>query len=504
MSNRSVRAVADAGRTRLFRATLTRRLLPLTLVALVAGCFDEDTVFLSEDTSQPPPAEAVFLGYQDSTQKILACAECHPDKAASWMATGHATAWEDLQASGHAQDFCEGCHTVSELGSVVDTVAGYNSEETARLQDVQCESCHGLGGQHWTNTSRVLAPLAVASETGCGECHQGTHHPFVEQWAQSSHGLVPHQAAAAGVGSFCLPCHDGKTALEQTFGEATNYLERSDAELLPITCGVCHAPHGSPNTANLRKPIENASTDHLCVACHSRRAEPPSSHGPHGAQGPIVLSEDAGWIPPGLSELPKHPHGQNNEDLCATCHVTMFEVTDPGTGDFVFQSVGHTFEAIPCLDTDGLPVAGPCDVLERDFRGCVDSGCHSQASAARGFFVNNIREINELLDELWVDTDGDAVLDISDEGLLRDVVALRDPSQFDLSDETVSVAEGVLWNAQLAATDERPWFADGEVFGTSFSAHPSGGNGVHNPTLLKTLLEESIEALVTEYGLTRR
>jgi hypothetical protein len=182
----------------------------------------------------------------------------------------------------------------------------------------------------------------------------------------------------------------------------------------------------------------------------------------------------------------------------------MFEVTDPGTGDFVFQSVGHTFEAIPCLDTDGLPVAGPCDVLERDFRGCVDSGCHSQASAARGFFVNNIREINELLDELWVDTDGDAVLDISDEGLLRDVVALRDPSQFDLSDETVSVAEGVLWNAQLAATDERPWFADGEVFGTSFSAHPSGGNGVHNPTLLKTLLEESIEALVTEYGLTRR
>jgi hypothetical protein len=196
VSNRSVKAVADAGGTRLFRAAFTKRLLPLTLVALVAGCF-EDTVFLSEDTSQPQPAEAVFLGYQDSIQKTLACAECHPAKAESWMATGHAGAWETLQASGHAQGFCEGCHTVSELGSVVDTVAGYNSEETARLQDVQCESCHGLGGQHWAGTDRVLAPLAVNTETGCGECHQGTHHPFVEQWAESSHGLVPNQAAAA-------------------------------------------------------------------------------------------------------------------------------------------------------------------------------------------------------------------------------------------------------------------------------------------------------------------
>jgi hypothetical protein len=182
----------------------------------------------------------------------------------------------------------------------------------------------------------------------------------------------------------------------------------------------------------------------------------------------------------------------------------MFEVTDEATGDFVFQSVGHTFEAIPCLDSEGLPVAGPCDVLERDFRGCVDSGCHSRATAARGLFATNRRAINELLDEIWFDTDGDAKLDPGDDGLLPDVVTKTDPSEFDFSDETVSVAEGVLWNAQLAATDDRPWFAAGDVYDTHFSAHPSGGNGVHNPTLLKTLLEESIQALVTEYGVTRR
>ncbi len=503
MSNRSVRAVADAGQTALVRAAFTKRLLPLTLAALAAGCFGEDTVFLSEDTSQLQ-GEASFLGYTDTANKTLACAECHPAKAESWMATGHAGAWEDLQASGHAQELCEGCHTVSELGSVVDTVAGYNFEKEERLQDVQCESCHGLGGQHWTNTDRVLAPLAVGTETGCGECHQGTHHPFVEQWSQSSHGLVPHQADAAGVGARCLPCHEGGTALEETFGEVTNYLERDGDELLPITCGVCHAPHGSPNTANLRKPIENASSDHLCVACHSRRGEPPSSHGPHGAQGPIVLSEDVGWIPPGLAELPTHPHGQNNENLCATCHVAMFSVSDPQTGNFVFQSVGHTFEAIPCLDNAGLPVAGPCDVLNRDFRGCVDSGCHSNATAARGFFVSNRRNVNQLLDQIWFDTNGDAQLDSFDDGLLPRVVGQHDPSQFDLSDDVVTVAEGALWNAQLAATDDRPWFADGEVFGEHFSAHPSGGNGVHNPRLLKTLLAESIQALMDEYGLTPR
>ena len=72
-------------------------------------------------------------------------------------------------------------------------------------------------------------------------------------------------------------------------------------------------------------------------------------------------------------------------------------------------------------------------------------------------------------------------------------MALGDTSELDLTDETVSVAEGALWNAQLAHTTDRPWFGDGAVFGEEFSAHLSSGGGVHNGYLLRRLLVASIE-----------
>jgi hypothetical protein len=81
-------------------------------------------------------------------------------------------------------------------------------------------------------------------------------------------------------------------------------------------------------------------------------------------------------------------------------------------------------------------------------------------------------------------------------------VALGNSNDLDLTDETVTVAEGALWNAQLAHTADRPWFGEGEVFGEEFSAHRSSGGGVHNGSLLRRLLIASIEALVDEYGLT--
>jgi hypothetical protein len=181
--------------------------------------------------------------------------------------------------------------------------------------------------------------------------------------------------------------------------------------------------------------------------------------------------------------------------------VPQFEIADPTTGNQVFRSVGHRFEAIACLDAAGLPTAGPCATEARDFRACATSGCHGTAQAARTAYTIVRERINTFLDELWLDTNGDGVIDATDGGLLPQVVAQGDTAQLDPRDQLVTVAEGALWNAQMAFTADRPQFGDGRVFGIRFRAHRGSGNGVHNPFLLEALLAASRDALIATYGL---
>ncbi len=488
-------------------------LVLLSSAAWSTGCFDATNAFTEGDLLQQP-ADSVFnfLGYFDTANGVTVCGTCHVDKQAGWKTTGHAEAWTGLQNSGHAQDFCEGCHTVNENGNALDERAGFNLVKDARYHDVQCENCHGPGLEHVQGlaASPPLAPIAVGPDlgTGCGDCHQGKHHPFVNQWTESRHGN-PVALRWTGRDPTCAPCHEGRTILAERFGETANYLEKNGTELVTITCAVCHDPHGSPNASNLRAPIDVATTEHLCVTCHSRRATPPAKDGPHGAQGPLVLGENAGWIPPGFDYDTRRiigTHGSAaNAKLCVTCHANQFEVTDPETGDFVFNAVGHTFDAIPCLDADGVPTTGDCAVAQRDFSSCATSQCHGEGDAgeavARSLFATTKGRIENLLDQLWVDTDGDRKIDASDAGLLPQVVALGDTAQLDVSDDVVTVAEGALWNAILAYTNDRTTFAFGSAFGIHWTSHKSSGEGVHNPFLLEVLLTLSIQAVTSEYGL---
>jgi predicted CXXCH cytochrome family protein len=456
----------------------------------------------------PPDATFGFLGYFDVTDQVTTCGECHVGKAAGWATTGHASAWEDLQASGAAQAVCEGCHTINERGNALDEPAGYNLVQDERYHDVQCEACHGPGKDHVDNPD-AFQPLAslsvgVGLTNGCGDCHQGAHHPFVDQWQLSKHATVPSGTRATN--ETCMPCHEGKTALEQKFGETDDYIEKGDGQPLAIVCGVCHDPHGSPNENNLRAPIDVASIDHLCVKCHSRIGTPPSSHGPHAAQGLLVLGVNVGWIPPGFAydtTLIIGTHGtEANPKLCATCHVNIFEVTDQESGGFLFASKGHTFEAIPCVDADGVPVPRPCSLTQRTYNACTASGCHGTETAARSALLVAQGRLHNLLDQLWYDTDGNHVMDATDDGVLPQVVAQGDPTQLDVGDDVITVAEGALWNAQLSYTEDRPWFGDGEAFGVHFSAHMSSGRGAHNPFLLEALLTASIQAVIDTYGVS--
>ena len=446
----------------------------VSIVALfiaAAGCTDTETLFVERPLfDDPPSAAAGFLGY--GTQSAIAtglpvCGSCHAGKQRDWEKTAHAHAWGTLEASGGSQAFCEGCHTVSERGNATTQPGGWTATADARYTDVQCESCHGPGETHVGNpgASQPLASIAVGADlsSGCGECHSGSHHPFLEEWSESRHGF----SGNAGVRNreSCQSCHEGRAALE-AFGENSNYVELTGAENQPIGCNVCHDPHGSPNPAQLRFPIDAPDVNqNLCMKCHQKRAVPElaSSRGPHSPQGPLLIGEDVGWIPPNFDTgILIGTHGTDqNQDLCATCHVNAYSITDPVTNNFVFNATGHLFKAIPCVDGQGIPNTGDCALTERTFASCTGAGCHGSGAAARSAFTVATLRVSNLVQQLNAQLAG------------------VPPSEFDSGDDVLTVAEGALFNKRL-----------GEI----------ESSAVHNPFLTEALLLGSMQAVQDEYG----
>lgn len=111
-----------------------------------------------------PPAEISYLG-------VSKCIECHQSFVESWEKTQHASAFATLKGVGKSGDpECLKCHTVGfgEAGGF------YSINTTPWLADVQCEVCHGPGGDHLTDFSGPMQPV---TESVCLKCHAKSQSP---------------------------------------------------------------------------------------------------------------------------------------------------------------------------------------------------------------------------------------------------------------------------------------------------------------------------------------
>ncbi len=510
----------------------------LLAFVLVAGCTETNTIY--ETTERPqfnPPPDSVngFLGYYTASTKQTTCGNCHVSYQGEWSTTAHSGAYETLINSGHASASCYGCHTVNENGNVTASAgmpSGYNLVADPAYHDVQCESCHGPGFDHVSSPGDDNHPLARAglkdTAASCGGCHSGSHNPFVEQWAQTGHADSAANAYPAGGGTGCgASCHEGRAVLTRMNGGKTStYIELDSigeiTSLPPATCAVCHDPHGSPYSKQLRMPIDIPETSaNLCMSCHNRGTTPSGSfsnstatvtkRGSHAAQGPIVVGEGAGYIPQNFvfdttAAFTTHSSAKNPR-LCAGCHVNKQTVTDPITGAFTFQSVGHLFSPNPCLDGAGLPIKdNSCAYLpsttrfwgEAGVSGCVNAGCHASADVAASALVNQQSTVASLANQLWNDlnptlnTGGEPYMDAADAGNLVYLLftagnpTVNGVQAFDANDNTVSPAEGALFNAMMLADN--------------LYDHNDGSHGVHNPFYYEALLAASIAEVQSVYG----
>ena len=444
-----------------------------------AGCVSDHIVYRDKSPVQAPAAAAKFVGYSDTTTKQTTCGNCHVDQQVTWSQTAHAKAWSDLKASGHSAESCENCHSVSQLGNAVTTSpVGYGATKDARYVDVQCENCHGPGLDHVatpTIGNRPLASIAVDTGTaignGCGECHTGAHDPFVDEWKQSAHGLVPNQShVVTNTSGTCSGCHIGQSALSK-FNVKTAYLEQGKdlTAPTPITCPVCHDPHKPSNTAQLRFSVSSQDpTQNMCMQCHNRDSgpNPTSTYAPMSPETATLLGT-AGWWPPNLKLIDSTAilatHGSEaNSRMCATCHVARATITS-ADGGFVFQSTGHTFQAIPCSDAQGRPTTGDCAISKRTFTACANSSCHANATVAQSLYVTDSLRIGALETTL--------------SGQLAKVNAA---TELNYKSTTLTTAKGAKWNLMLA---QKP------------------GGWIHNPFLIEALLTSSIKQMQLDYGI---
>lgn len=139
---------------------------------VIAGSVEGESLTLTAD--QPMAVFRVggsaplYLGAQ-------VCGACHTEKHEEWLNTHHAGALETLKRIGMDKNQrCLQCHTVG-LGLPTGFVS---TEQTPQLGGVQCENCHGPGGQHIANLfdASMRPKVTLAAET-CGGCHTDAHHP---------------------------------------------------------------------------------------------------------------------------------------------------------------------------------------------------------------------------------------------------------------------------------------------------------------------------------------
>ncbi len=323
-------------------------LLTVAAVAGLSGCGSDKAIPTPPNV---PDGRAAYVGAKT-------CIGCHTDTGDHWSETRHANALATLERAGQASnERCLPCHVVA-----FKQPSGFTTKaETPGLGGVQCENCHGPGGQH------VSAPSAgnIRTEIGadvCGTCHQDSHHPTYDEWQKSGHA----KSVSSSRNDRCIVCHsqEGFFYQLQAPSQPPAASRQKPVGKTNIVCSTCHDPHErTGNPAQMRLPVEN-----LCKTCHRLGTASPLDPVPVTSQprhGASLVFEGTGGLKPngrvGGEPMvgPNSAHPRATGGSCASCHVYKENVPSPNTTNP--NVTGHTF----------LP----------NLKACTQSGCHTPREA---------------------------------------------------------------------------------------------------------------------------
>ncbi|HEY6873104.1 MAG TPA: carboxypeptidase regulatory-like domain-containing protein [Geobacteraceae bacterium] len=268
--------------------------------------------------------------------------------------------------------------------------------DVARFANVQCESCHGPNDSEVHQTlKKTGAPERISLQPEvCGTCHgDSKEEASYRQWHVSKHSNYDRAVAAGTIekngetAGDCGRCHTGQgflawlargDRLAPLVRPGTGFardgliqLGLTEDKVQPVTCAVCHDPHGSGNSFRSRTtkvPVrevansrmlprefkgDTVARDALCLICHSTVSGPyndgttPRMSGdtaPHAAQGDVLFGQNAFFASTGTHK----DHARKDrpdlvEDTCIWCHVKPVpKLSEQG---YPRKWVNHTFKS---------------------------------------------------------------------------------------------------------------------------------------------------------------
>lgn len=237
--------------------------------------------------------------------------------AAAWLpaavtvllASTPGLAQDDPQLSSGGADTCLACHRGPELTGIFASAHGERADPRTPMAGLECESCHGPRGQHPAGGPASIvgfgadAATPVAEQNArCLACHES---PVGAEWHAGEHAAQDLGCAACHTShaerdpvlatgtqaAVCYACHQRqRLQVQKPYAHPVRFGEMS--------CGSCHAAHGSVSEASLRRLTLNET----CYECHAEKRGPfafehqPATedcslcHAAHGSNHPAMLT----------------------------------------------------------------------------------------------------------------------------------------------------------------------------------------------------------------------
>ncbi len=270
---------------------------------------------------------------------------------------------KDISYSKKGADSCLKCHDEDNEYPVLPlfyTKHGEPGDARSPMAGLQCEACHGPGGNHQKKVkkgekkapirafgSKAWTPPAEQNAV-CLNCHNDYTRANWQGGAHENTGVVcadchtvhtrnDPMLQARTQTEKCVSCHLKQRA---EFQRISTHPVRFDK----IRCSDCHNPHGTFN----EKLVKTANTNELCYTCHAEKRGPLLwAHAPVQEDCTICHTPHGSVYGPLLKKIPPL--------LCQSCHA-------PG---------GHPSIA---YDGSGLPGATPNQFLLS--KSCLN--CHTK------------------------------------------------------------------------------------------------------------------------------
>lgn len=240
---------------------------------------------------------------------------------------------DDVSYSRDGADSCLACHDGPEVLGLFRTPHAVPTDARTPFGhgQLQCEACHGPGGEHAARVRRgeerppvnrfgnnAATPVSVENDTctGCHEAdmgfgwHTGPHarNDIACADCHRSHTTEDAVLHASTQPTVCFKCHT--TTRSETRKAFAHPISEGKME-----CGGCHSPHG----ATIDEQLKRQTVNDTCYECHAEKRGPwlwehapvaedcTLCHAPHGSNHAGMLTRRAPLLCQGCHSQRGHP-----------------------------------------------------------------------------------------------------------------------------------------------------------------------------------------------------